>query len=436
MVDDSTVREPARTMPVRGLRVEVVQGAEAKTVVVAEADVVTVGTAERNDLVLTDSSVSRFHCELRRTREGVHVIDHESTNGTFIGKTRLISAIVTAGTEVLVGRSILRISDDEEIRVVLHEEDSLAGLSGQSPSMRRLMAQIERAAQSGVSVLVVGESGTGKEVVARALHDLGPRATKPFVTVDCGSLSPSLVASELFGHEKGAFTGADRQHIGAFEQADGGTLFLDEIGELPAPLQSTLLGALERRRFRRLGGRADVEVDVRVVCATNRDLRGEVNRGTFRLDLFYRIAVVCLSLPPLRERTEDIPLLVEHFARAAGHSEATAAFFPPQAMLELSRHHWSGNVRELRNVVEATLAMGEAPRLDETQPRAPKDKNHFGAVLDLRYKDARANILAEFERAYLERLLERSESSVTRAAREAGLDRTHLSHLLHRHGLR
>jgi DNA-binding NtrC family response regulator len=430
-------------MAVRGLRVEVTQGPDAGKTALADADVVTVGTAEGNDLVLGDTTVSRFHVELRRTPEGVLVVDHESTNGTFLGKARVFRALVAAGAELSVGRTVVRVSDDADVRLPLHDDDTLAGLCGRSPSMRRLMAQIERAAQSDVSVLVIGESGTGKEVVARALHDLGPRAKEPFVTVDCGSLAPSLVASELFGHEKGAFTGADRQHAGAFEQAHRGTLFLDEIGELPAQLQSTLLGALERRRFRRLGGRTDVEVDVRVVSATNRDLRGEVNRGTFRLDLFYRLAVVLLPLPPLRERAEDIPLLVEHFARAAGHDAPLASLFAPQAMLELARHHWSGNVRELRNVVEATLAMGEAPELApwahaaRDEGEAAKDLGaSFGPVLDLRYKDARARVLAEFERAYLERLLVRAERSVTRAAREAGLDRTHLSHLLHRHGLR
>ncbi|HEY1954732.1 MAG TPA: sigma 54-interacting transcriptional regulator [Polyangiaceae bacterium] len=433
MRDDSTVREPARTLPVRGLRVEVTEGADASQSVVAASDAITIGTAERNDLVLSDRAVSRFHVELKRTPEGVLVVDHESTNGTFVGGVRIFRAVVPAGTELSLGKTVLRIRDEADVRLPLHEADTLAGLCGQSPAMRRLMAQVERAAKSDVSVLIVGESGTGKEVVARALHELGPRAAKPIVTVDCGALAPSLVASELFGHEKGAFTGADRQHVGAFEQADGGTLFLDEVGELPAQLQSSLLGALERRRFKRLGGRSEVEVDVRVVSATNRDLRGEVNRGAFRLDLFYRLAVVQLELPPLRDRAEDIPLLAEHFARAAGHDEPLAKLFPPQAMMELARHHWSGNVRELRNVVEATLAMGETPRLGASQSAPP---GALGDVLELRYKDARARVLADFERAYLARLLDRTDRSVTRAAREAGLDRTHLSHLLHRHGLR
>jgi DNA-binding NtrC family response regulator len=438
MGDDNTVREPARSLPLVALRVEVVQGPSAGRVVVAAKDVLSVGSAEGNDLMLEDPTVSRFHLELSRTATGVLVVDLESTNGTFVGPTRLSRGIVARDTLLGVGRSALRVGDGGGIEVPLLPGDSLAGLRGRSLAMRKLMLQVERAAKSEVTVLVVGESGTGKELVARALHDLGPRHEAPFVTVDCGSLAPTLVASELFGHEKGAFTGANQQHVGAFEQAHRGTLFLDEIGELPAQLQTTLLGALERRRFRRLGGRSDVEVDVRVVSATNRDLRAEVNRGAFRLDLFYRIAVVSLGLPPLRERKEDVPMLIEHFMRAAGHDEPVEALFPPKAMIELSEHRWTGNVRELRNAVEATLAMGETPPLSvagrEGAPTASSDP--VAPLLDMKFKDARARLVAEFEERYLRRLLARSDESISRAAQEAGLDRSHLTHLLKRHSLR
>jgi DNA-binding NtrC family response regulator len=253
------------------------------------------------------------------------------------------------------------------------------------------------------------------------------------VTVDCGALSPTLVASELFGHERGAFTGADRQHVGAFERAEGGTLFLDEIGELPGALQATLLGVLERRRFRRLGGRADITVDVRIVSATHRDLRAEVNAGTFRLDLYYRLAVVVMRVPPLRERVDDIPLLVEHFLRESGHDGPVAELFSPAALRSLAEHHWPGNVRELRNLIEATLAMGEAPVLERTGQAVA------GAAADpttVPYKDARAAVLAEFERRYLSALLARAHGNVSLAAREARMDRSHLIDLLRRHQLK
>ncbi len=282
-------------------------------------------------------------------------------------------ALVPAGTVLRLGKTALRVVDGERVTLAVHETESLAGLRGRAPVMRRLMAHVARAAQSDAPVLVCGESGTGKELLAAALHDLGPRARGPFVTVDCGSLTPTLVASELFGHERGAFTGADRQHVSAFERADGGTLLLDEVGELPASLQTALLGVLERRRFRRLGGRADVAVDVRVVSATHRDLRAEVNAGTFRLDLYYRVAVVLLRIPPLRERAEDIPLLVEHFLRECGHDGPVEQLLSRSAMDGLASHHWPGNVRELRNLIEATVAMGEPPALDRAEPAAGGD---------------------------------------------------------------
>jgi DNA-binding NtrC family response regulator len=311
--------------------------------------------------------------------------------------------------------------------------------------MRRLFADVERAARADASALLVGESGTGKELVARALHERGPRSGKPFVTVDCGSLSPTLVASELFGHERGAFTGAERQHVGAFEQAAGGTIFLDEIGELPGQLQASLLGVLERRRFKRLGGRAEIAIDVRVVSATHRDLRAAVNAGTFRLDLFYRLAVVILEIPALRERREDVPLLVTHFLRECGHAGSVESIVPTTSMIEWMAHSWPGNVRELRNVVEATVAMGRPPAMATslTDPPgavpapAPSPAPPLaGAPALAPYKDARASVLSAFESSYLTELLARTEGNVSRAAREAHIDRSHLIELLQRHGIR
>jgi DNA-binding NtrC family response regulator len=247
------------------------------------------------------------------------------------------------------------------------------------------------------------------------------------VTVDCGALAPALVASELLGHERGAFTGADREHVGAFERAHRGTLFLDEIGELPPELQPTLLGALERGRFRRVGGRKDVEVDVRVVSATHRDLRGDVNTGAFRLDLYYRLAVVTLALPPLRERAEDVPLLAEHFLREAGHEGAVGDVLGADAMSALTRHRWPGNVRELRNVIEATLAMGEPPALE-----GGAVAGKVAAVGS--YQDARREVLDAFEKRFVTELLARTGGNVSAAAREARMDRTYLIKLIAKHG--
>jgi len=429
-----TTPHGAPGIPIRTLCVQVLEGPDTGKAHRAAGDTLAIGTADGNDLVLADDSVSRYHVELSRGRVGVRIIDCGSTNGTIVNGVTVAAGEAPAGCMLQLGRSKLRVTDGDEVTLELHRENQLAGMVGRSSAMRRLMSEIERAARSEVSVLVVGESGTGKELVARALHDLGPRAAGPFVAVDCGALAPSLVASELFGHERGAFTGAEAQHVGAFERAHGGTLFLDEIGELPLALQVSLLGALERRKLRRLGGKADIAFDVRVVSATNRDVRGDVNSGAFRLDLYYRLAVVTLRLPPLRDRTQDIELLVEHFLREAGHDGPVDRLISPATMRSLTSHHWPGNVRELRNLIEATLAMGEPPPLVAVDPAAPGDV--IAPLLGQSYRIARETLLHEFERRYLTALLERARGNVSRAAREAQMNRSHLLELLQRHHLK
>jgi DNA-binding NtrC family response regulator len=410
-------------LPVRGLEATVTEGPDAGARATAASEVLSIGTAKDNDLVLTDPTVSRYHLELVGGGDLIRVIDHGSTNGTTYERGRIERAAVPPGSTLGIGRTSIRVGDGARLTVELHGEDELGDLRGRTPVMRRLMAQIRRAGGSDSAVLLIGESGTGKELIARGLHENGKRSACPFVTVDCGALSPSLVASELFGHEKGAFTGADQRHQGAFERAHGGTLFLDEIGELPSSLQPALLGALERGRFRRVGGRTEVEVDVRVISATHRDLRSEVNAGRFRLDLYYRIAVVVLRIPPLRERPEDIPLLVEHFLQEAG---GEASLVGDDLLRTLCEHSWPGNVRELRNVVEALVVMGEVPALDAAMAATSGDDD----VLHLSYKEARARVLSRFEDRYLPKLLERAGGNVSEAARLAQMDRTYLIKLL------
>jgi DNA-binding NtrC family response regulator len=437
----------------RTLQVEVADGPDKGLRHAAPTERLTVGTADGNDVVLHDPTVSRFHLELRRRAEGVLVTDTGSTNGTWCAGVRIERGMVSAGAVLRLGATALRVTEGEEVDVEIGATERIGGIVGRSAVMRRLMRQIERAAQSDVSVLIVGESGTGKEVIARALHDAGARASRPFVTLDCGAIAPTLVASELFGHERGAFTGADRQHIGAFERADGGTVFLDEIGELPPALQPALLGVLERRRFRRLGGKEEVAIDVRLVCATNRDLRVEVNAGRFRLDLYYRVAQTRLEVPPLRERREDIPLLAEKFLEELGHDGTLSSVLDDAEIARLGDHPFAGNVRELRNIVEAAVAMGEMPPLERgvtapaaaaTAPassrRGPVSVRVTGDIiaplLDLSYREARGRLLASFEERYLRTLLERSGGVVSRAARTASMNRSHLIDLLQRHGIK
>ena len=398
----------------------------------------TVGSATGNDLVVADETVSGCHARLTASNRGIVVEDFGSTNGTLVNGVRIERAIVQPRSVLTLGRKQVEVLGGRPATVELHDEDRLGDLRGRTPSMRRLMRDLRRVAPGTASVLLIGESGTGKELLARAVHDGSPRAANRFVTVDCGSLTPSLVASELFGHEQGAFTGANRTKVGAFEHADGGTLFLDEIGELPSELQSSLLGALERNRFTRVGGRAEIEVDVRVVAATNRDLRSDVNAGSFRLDLYYRLAVVTLEVPPLRDRAADIPLLLEHFIREEGLTGPVDAVVPEETLQMLKRHRWPGNVRELKNFVRATIALGEPVAIRDDPPSGAESARsaHYALLSKLPYGEARSALLGEFEAVYVKSLLERTQGNVARAAREGEMARSHLNELLRRHNLR
>lgn len=426
-MEGRTLRDRRAKTVIRALRVSVVAGPDAGTTLDATTDRITIGTAAGNDLVLTDERVSRYHLELRRVDRGVSVVDHESTNGTAFANALLTSAIVPPNAELSIGRSKIRVEDGASVSLPLYEGDHFGGIVGRSPAMRQLMATVERAAKTNVTVLIVGETGVGKELVARALHEASPRVEAPFEIVDCAAQLPTLITSELLGHEKGAFTGAEASRPGAFERAHEGTVFLDEIGELPTSVQPTLLGVLERRAFKRLGGDKTRNVDVRVVCATNRDLRGEVNSGRFREDLYYRIGVVLLRVPPLRERPEDVMPLAEHFLRQLGANERALDVFGEEVVLQMKAHRWPGNVRELRNFVEAAYAIGAAPAL------APGASARAASTDLLAYADARAAALHDFERAYVKRLLERAEGNVSEAARLANMNRGYLRRIIARH---
>ncbi|MFO0724072.1 MAG: sigma 54-dependent Fis family transcriptional regulator [Myxococcota bacterium] len=445
MMQEDETQEHGRgktSAAVRAIAVEVIDGPDRGLRFTSKEPRLTIGTATNADVVLTDPTVSRYHVELGDGRGAISLHDLGSKNGTYAGAIRVSEGTIPSGTTLKVGRTTLRVEDAGATEVELLEAASLAGIVGASESIRRLMAQVERAAKFNSAALVTGESGTGKELVSEALHLLSPRKQGPWVVVDCASISPTLVGSELFGHERGAFTGADRRHIGAFERAHKGTLLLDEIGELPPAMQQSLLGVLERRRFRRVGGSEEVEVDVRVVAATNRDLRGEVNRGSFRLDLYYRLAVVQLVVPPLRDRLEDLPVLIGHFLREAGYEGPIEDVTPPDVLEALSRHAWPGNVRELKNVIGATLAMGAPPELGEldqpglgSAPRAPGE-DPVPASFSLPYRQARTKVLDDFEARYVRHLLDKSAGNVTRASREGQIDRSYLTELIRKHGVK
>ena len=302
MAGEERTREVSRTAleKVHRLSVAVARGRDAGKLVECEAGhVASVGTAADNDVVLADDAVSRYHLELAVVPDGIAVRDLGSTNGTFAGNVRVRDAVVPRGGQLRVGDTVLLLDAADAPRPAADAEPELPGMVFASEAMREVARRVRMLAAVSTSVLVHGETGAGKELVARAVHELGPRKPKPFVVVDCASIAPTLLEAELFGHEKGAFTGALRERAGAFERADGGTVFLDEVGELPALAQASLLGVLERKRFRRVGGDKEITVDVRVVSATNRDLRSEVNRGSFRADLYFRLAGARVVVPPL-----------------------------------------------------------------------------------------------------------------------------------------
>jgi two-component system, NtrC family, response regulator GlrR len=430
--DAGGAEHPAQVL---GIKATVVSGPDAGTSWDGSGERCSVGTHPSSDFVLTDATVSRFHCEIGLDPVGVRLRDLGSKNGTVLDGMRINDAYLRQGSEVELGRTRLRLEVVRAAgRVALSERESFGELVGSSFAMRAAFAVLERAAQSDATVLLGGETGTGKERAAQALHEAGPRADGPFVVVDCGSVPANLLEDELFGHERGAYTGAEDRRLGVFEEADGGTLFLDEIGELPLELQPKLLGALERREVRRLGDSEMRPVDVRVVAATNRDLRLEVNRQTFRADLYYRLAVIRVHLPPLRERPDDLPPIVERLlAHLGAGEEAAARLRRPEFFAELRRAAWPGNVRELRNYLERCLLFDEPPPLGELAV----DQAERGGRVDAQvpYSEARRRALDRFERSYLEALLELHGGNKAKAAREAGIGRPYLYMLLRRHDL-
>ena len=430
---DSSVRKARRPIDlVPKLAIDVVRdgGGEPRSCV-HQGEVCRIGTHSSNHLVLQDPAVSRFHCKL--TREGAtwRVQDNGSLNGTTLDGVRIRDAELSAEGILVLGDSRLCVRSIEGTDEVLSlpNTQSFGAIVGASLAMRKLFAVLEKVAASDINVLLTGESGTGKELVAAEIVQRGPRADQPFVIVDCGAISPNLVEGELFGHVRGAFTGADRDRVGAFEAASGGTVFLDEVGELPLGLQPKLLRALEAREIRRLGETRARKVNVRVIAATNRDLEREVNRGRFREDLYFRLAVMNVRVPSLRERIDDLPLLVRNFLASLGTDRSD--LFTPQVLAELAEHDWPGNVRELRNYVERTVV------LQEPQPTT---KRAAGAApgVDVRvpYKVAKDAAVDAFERAYVSALLDDAAGNVSRAARSGGMDRMYLHRLIQKHALR
>jgi transcriptional regulator with GAF, ATPase, and Fis domain len=387
---------------------------------------VLVGTSPACAFQLTDRQVSRRHAAIDVTPEGLRLADLGSTNGTWANGLFVVEVRLTGAGDVLqMGDDVIRVE-----LVAAPAEHTLTPVTrfgrviGASPEMRRLYPLCERLAASDVPVVIEGETGTGKELLAESIHEESARANGPFVVFDVTTVAPNLLESTLFGHERGAFTGAVAQRRGVFELAHGGTLLIDEIGELDAALQSKLLRAIERSEVQRLGGEKTMQVDVRVLTATRRDLDKEVQAGRFRDDLFYRLAVARIELPPLRRRRGDIPVLVRYLWERLG---GVGREIPPEVMRRFEEYEWPGNVRELRNAIARRLALGDLAPIETARPAAPEaaagDVIAETLSLDLPLPAARQRVVDAFERAYVERVLAKYNGNVAKAAAGSGIAR-------------
>ena len=437
-----------------------------------EADAIRVGAMGDNDLVIHDEIASRYHCKIVQEDTGYVLIDLDSTNGTYIDGVRIREGYLHPGCTIGIGESRIQFQPREEsVAITPSQSDRCGYIIGGNQRMREIYTIIEKIAPTAATVVIEGETGTGKEVVAQTLHSLSPRAAKELIVFDCSAVPPNLIESELFGHEKGSFTGAVMTRKGLFEMADGGTLFLDELGELPLELQPKLLRALEKREVRRVGATRTMKVDVRIIAATNRDLRKEVRERRFRQDLYYRLSVVKLHLPSLADRTDDIPLLGQHFLQHGGFNRAPdgsqrVTSMSHTALACLQSYHWPGNIRELINVIEravsfsdgrvvderhlpdyireshrerqgftggrAATAVAEHPQVnDERAPRMPVEIYQDG----VRFKDAKERWVASFERDYIVSLLKRHHGNITHAARDADIDRKYFRKLMKKYDI-
>ncbi len=410
-------------------------------------EVTVIGSAPECDICIQESTVSRRHCTIERSDGALKIRDLGSTNGTGVDGVKIEVATLNSGSRVRVGSVLFGVQIDfAPLRTDAQSPDQkgFRGLVGISRAMLNVFSARRRLAESDVTVLISGETGTGKSALARSIHMASKRRTQPFIVFDCSSVAPNLLDSALFGHERGAFTGADRERLGAFEAAGKGTLFLDELTELPLDLQPKLLRALEEREFKPLGSQSTRPVNCRIIAATQHELRSLTDEGKFRKDLYYRLAVVTVHLPPLRERKEDIPLIVEQLLFTLGGSIAPFSTMPESVQHAVLAHSWPGNIRELRNYLERWTVFGASgePILPEIVPALESARGTTSASqgspidmsLDGDFYALKNALLSDFERRYLSRLLETSEHNIRKASAASGIARRHLYDLLEKHG--
>ena len=418
---------------IQQFRFTVTDGVNKGLSIVTEKACIIFGTSESADLVLTDETVSRFHCELKINDDHLLLSDLDSRNGTYVNDVSIVNAYVESGHVMTIGRTRISVEElNDQVSVPVSHKQYFGKMLGTSSVMRSIFIMLERAAQTDTTVLLLGESGVGKDIAAESIHSESNRAQKDIVVVDCAALSSNLIESELFGHEKGAFTNADQTRIGAFEAAEGGTVFLDEIGELPLDLQPKLLRAIDKHEIQRVGSTKRISINTRIIAATNRDLRKEVNKGHFRLDLYYRLAVLEINIPPLRERPEDIVLLAKHFFNNTPiiNDEQIKTIATEDFFKTISEHYWDGNIRELHNYIERCAVMGGNVPLSHGLSEQETQDIAIDITQPLRV--IRDSWIKLIERRYVEQVLQHNNQNVTAAAKQAGIDRTSFYRLLKR----
>ena len=410
-----------------------------------DKEVFAIGSDDHNDLTLQDSTISKRHCEITIDQDGYQIRDLGSTNGTIIQGVTVSSAGLSPGAEIQLGKTRLVFCPLQEASdIPLSRHEAFGKALGRSVAMRRVFYLAETYAPTDATVMITGETGTGKEVLAEEIHHHSARRAKPFIVIDCAAMAKDLIESELFGHVKGAFTGANTDRMGAFEAANGGTVFLDEIGDLSPVLQPKLLRVLEKREIRRVGSNKLRKIDVRIICATNRNLPTEVNEERFREDLYYRLSVVQMEIPPLRRRKEDIPLLARKFlTELHGPNALEEVVNFDETANVLKRHDWPGNVRELRNLIEVAFYSERRPvdlsaflSLGHLRTNRKQTEPEVTISADKPFKDAKSELIESFERSYLLDLLARNNNNISHSAREAGIERAYLQRLVRKHDLK
>ncbi len=413
-------------------RFKVTRGRDAGKELMLQKARISIGTLPENDLVLSDATVSRKHAVVEERPDGYLLRDLDSTNGSFLDNVRIREGYITPGSIIRLGQTEISFSPlEERFEVLKSSSERFGGLIGSSPLMQEVYGFLERIAPTDVTVLLEGETGTGKELAARAIHAHSRRASNHFVVFDCGAVAPNLIESELFGHEKGAFTDAVKARQGSFELADNGTLFLDEIGELSLDLQPKLLRALDQREAKRVGADKPMAVNVRVISATNKDLEKEVKAGRFREDLYYRLSVVRVNMPPLRKRKEDIETIAgQALAGISAEINKKITGLSPEAAAALTAYSWPGNVRELKNVLARASALSDSERIE------PKDLFLTQGMKTTTLDGLSGKTLEELEKAAIHATLKSVSGNKTEAAKMLGIAYSTLYEKMKKYGMK